>query len=112
MPVLAEDKTVQRRTGYGLEIYDNAELPMYVDGNVYYNGSKPFGRETNKIYLPGFDPKISLSKEEGSIFLNITLEKSIKSLKNKLITTQFLGKAMVPEQAYENPDGSPLMIDT
>lgn len=29
-----------------------------------------------------------------------------------LITTRLLGKAIIPDQAYENPDGSPLTIDT
>ena len=29
-----------------------------------------------------------------------------------LVTTDILGRAMVPDQAYENPDGSPLRIDT
>ncbi|MHC4665905.1 MAG: hypothetical protein ACYS9T_08115, partial [Planctomycetota bacterium] len=35
-----------------------------------------------------------------------------KSLNNKLVTTKLLGKAMIPGQAFENPDGSPLTIDT
>jgi alpha-N-arabinofuranosidase len=33
-------------------------------------------------------------------------------LNNKLITTKLLGKAMISGQAFENPDGSPLTIDT
>ncbi len=30
----------------------------------------------------------------------------------KLVTTQLLGKAVIPDQAFENPDGTPLRIDT
>jgi alpha-N-arabinofuranosidase len=28
------------------------------------------------------------------------------------VTTELLGKAKIPELPYENPDGSPLKIDT
>jgi alpha-N-arabinofuranosidase len=30
----------------------------------------------------------------------------------KGVTTQLLGKAPIPDQAFENPDGTPLRIDT
>ena len=112
LPVPAYNNTVQRRTGYGLDIYTDAELPMYVDGNVYYKGAKPFGTETNSINEAGFDPQIRITEEGENVYLYIILEKSYKTLKNKLITTQDLGRAMIPDQAYENPDGSPLRIDT
>jgi alpha-N-arabinofuranosidase len=46
------------------------------------------------------------------VYLYITLDKSLKSSNNKLVTTKLLGKALIPGQAYENPDGSPLKIDT
>ena len=51
--------------------------------------------------------------EEGeNVYLYITLDQSCKALDNTLVTTKLLGKAMIPGQAYENPDGSPLTIDT
>ena len=85
---------------------------MQVNGNVYYKGAKPFSKETNYVEQPGFDPQIKLVEEGESVILYITLDKSYKSLKSTLITTQMLGKAMIPDLAYENPDGSPLKIDT
>ena len=101
-----------RRVGYGLELYNDAELPMQVNGNVYYKGAKPFGKELNYVEQPGFDPQIKLVEEGESVILYITLDKSYKSLKTTLITTRMLGKAIIPDQAFENPDGSPLEIDT
>ena len=38
------------------------------------------------------------------------LDDSLKSSKNIFVTAELLGKAMIPGQAYENPDGSPLRI--
>jgi alpha-N-arabinofuranosidase len=69
--------------GYGLRVYNKAKLPMQVDGNVYYKGAKPYIKD-----------------------------QSYKALDNTLVTTNLLGKAMIPGQAYENPDGTPLKIDT
>ncbi len=106
------NNNVQRRTGFGLDIYSNAELPMHVDGNIYYKGSKPFGKETNSIYEPEYDPKMRIIEEGENVFLYVTFGKSLKTLKCNLISTQNLGKAMIPDQAYENPDGSPLKIDS
>ena len=111
-PVPAGNNTTQRRTGYGLDIYNKAELPMYVDGNVYYKGAKPFSGEKNLISLAEFDPAVKLEEKGDSVFLSFTSDKSFKKLKSMLITTRLLGKAIIPDQAYENPDGSPLTIDT
>jgi len=102
----------RQRLGYGLDIYNDAELPMQVNGNVYYKGAKPYNKETYYIEQQGSDPQIKLVEEGESVYLYITLDKSYKSLKSTLITTQMLGKAMIPDLAFENPDGSPLKIDT
>jgi hypothetical protein len=85
---------------------------MYVDGNIYCKGAKPFGNESNSIYEAEFDPQVRITEEGDNIFLHIVLSKSFKTLKCNLISTQNLGRAMIPDQAYENPDGSPLRIDT
>jgi hypothetical protein len=110
-PVNTDNKTAQRKTGYGLDIYNDAELPMYVSGNVYYKGAKPFIDEKVLINEPGFDPQFKIEEEGQSVYLSITMGKSVKSLKTNLITTEFLGKALIPDQAFENIDGTPIIID-
>ncbi|MGQ7870465.1 right-handed parallel beta-helix repeat-containing protein [Sunxiuqinia sp. sy24] len=98
-------------SGDGLDKYEKVKLPMHVNGNAYLNGAKPYEGASNNVVKPGFDPKIKIIEEGESVFLEITLDKSCTNLKNKLVTTELLGKAMIPEQAYENPDGSALKID-
>ncbi len=107
----------KKRTGYGIEsyglhAYNDAVFPVMADGNVYYKGAKPCIKGTNYIEKPDFDPKIEKVEQGENVYLNITLDKSLNSLNNKLVTTKLLGKAMIPGQAFENPDGSPLKIDT
>ncbi|MHC4622394.1 MAG: right-handed parallel beta-helix repeat-containing protein [Planctomycetota bacterium] len=106
------DPSAERKKGYGLEVYNAVKLPVQVDGNVYFKGAKPCISETNYIEKPDFDPTITIVEQGERVYLHITLGKSLESLKNKAVTTKLLGKALIPDQAYENPDGSPLKIDT
>jgi len=96
----------------GLDGYDKATLPVQIEGNVYYNGAKPYYKETNRIEKPEFDPEAKIVEEGDSVFLHITLDDSCNALDNSLVTTAFLGRAKMANVAYENPDGTPLIIDT
>ncbi|MHC4658169.1 MAG: right-handed parallel beta-helix repeat-containing protein [Planctomycetota bacterium] len=102
----------ERKRGYGLEVYNAVKLPVKMDGNLYYKGAKPCIKGTNYVEKPDFDPDIKLVEKGEDVYLHITLDDFLKSLNNNLVTTKLLGKAMIPGQAYENPDGSPLKIDT
>jgi alpha-N-arabinofuranosidase len=96
----------------GLDAYDKAALPMYVEGNIYYRGAKSFAKETNRIVKPDFDPQIKIVEEGDGVFLHIALDDSLRVLDNPFVTTELLGRAKIPGAAYENPDGTPLKIDT
>ncbi|MGB2862781.1 MAG: hypothetical protein WBC05_05590, partial [Sedimentisphaerales bacterium] len=96
----------------GLDGYDKATLPVQIEGNVYYNGAKPYLKETNRLVKPEFNPEIKVIEEGESVFLHIMLDDSFHALDNPLVTTSLLGRAKMPNAAYENPDGTPLKIDT
>ena len=83
------DKITTRRIGYGLEIYNDAELQMYVNGNVYYKGAKHFAGETNWVEQPEFDPSIRIKEEGPNTFIYIKYDNSVKRLKNKLLQRIF-----------------------
>ena len=99
-------------TAGGLDVYNKATLPMQVEGNIYYHGAKSYSRETNHIVKPDFNPEIKIVEENDSVFLYITMDDSLRALNNPLITTTLLGRAKIPNTAYESPDGTPLKIDT
>ncbi|MCH8118750.1 MAG: right-handed parallel beta-helix repeat-containing protein [Planctomycetes bacterium] len=96
----------------GLNGYDKATLPVQMEGNVYYNGAKPYFKETNYLEKAEFNPEIKVVEEGDSVFLHITLDDSFHALDNPLVTTSLLGRAKMANAAYENPDGTPLKIDT
>ena len=96
----------------GLKVYNRAELPMYVDDNIYYKGAKPYAGESDMVCKDGYDPQIRIEEKDGGVYLYVEYDNLTKMLNTNLIDSECLGKAIVPDQAYENPDGSPLRIDT
>ncbi|MHB8336034.1 MAG: hypothetical protein ACYC49_06595 [Ignavibacteriaceae bacterium] len=74
----------------------------------------PEGRmhHTGAVYLNG-NRLTEDANLDGVFYLEIKFDKAwIKERKRKLITTELLGKAAIPNLSYENPDGSSIRIDT
>jgi alpha-N-arabinofuranosidase len=46
------------------------------------------------------------------VYLHLTAGKDLQNPDATLVTTELLGKARIPGLPYENPDGSPLKVDT
>jgi hypothetical protein len=98
--------------GKGLQIYDNAKLPMQASGNVYLNGATPYQGETRFVHLPKFNPNMKIVEEEDGVYLHLALPTTGPEGKNQIVTTELLGKARIPDLPYVNPDGTPLKIDS
>ena len=118
--------------------YSKALLPVVFDGNVYTKGAvravkndgkDRFGEmnkdaekqmkeykehtatETKASVDEGFDASVNLLQQEKKIYLEIVFDKKWLTQKHKLVTTETLTKAVVPDLPFENVDGSPLRID-
>ena len=100
------------RYNYGLIGYNCAKLPIWISGNIYYNKAIPYKEEISKIENHNFKPDFNIAEEGKQVYLNITLDDGSSYLKTQFIKTEMLGKAKMPNEAFENPDGSPLKIDT
>lgn len=97
----------------GLAPYDKAAHPMFMAGNVFLKGAKAGSNEQKPLVNTDFDPQINLTEDAGTVYLNITLDKTwIKELPSQLVTTALLGRAKIPDLPYEQPDGLPYRIDT
>jgi hypothetical protein len=97
---------------YGLAVFDAAELPMFIDGNVYLNGAKPSASDIHFVELPDLNPKIKIVAQDGRVLLHLKLSDSCQGKHTRLVTTQLLGRAKIPNLPYDNPDGSPITVDT
>ena len=101
-----------------LSQYDAAPMPVYMDGNVFFKGAKPSKQEKDPLVKAEFDPAIKLVKEPDGFYLELVFDKDWEGRKgregrtHKLVTTERLGKAAIPNLPYEQADGSPIRINT
>jgi alpha-N-arabinofuranosidase len=115
--------------------YDNALLPVTMQGNVYTKGTNQgppvdfykWGTGLNdslKVMCKGkqvsgeldkqdFDAAAKIINEKDGVYLEINLDKNwLIEQKRQLVTTQTLKPAIIPNLPYENTDGAQLQIDT
>lgn len=91
---------------------DNCMLPCFAAGNVFTQGTKPSKFEEQPLLKPDFDPGVQLQQKPDGWYLKLAADARWAAKQNrKLITTDLLGKAKVPNLAYENADGTPLHVD-
>lgn len=99
--------------GTGLRPYDRVERPVWMGGNVFFDGARPSRFEATPLVLEQVRPTCRVVSDRGRIFLDIELRKEwLASAATELVTTELLGEAAVPRQRYTRPDGSLLRIDT
>ncbi len=97
----------------GLAAYDDAALPVHMHGNVFLKGATPSRHEADPIVRQKVDPGIRLVQSSDGVALEITLEKAWADAAScPLVTTARLGRTVVPDLPYVQPDGSPYRIDT
>ncbi len=97
----------------GLRSYDHARLPVWMDGNVFLNGAQPSRHETNALIQPEFDPALKLTGEADGLYLEMKYDPAWNTARmRKLITSRLLGRAIIPDAAFDQPDGSRIRINT
>jgi len=111
-PAPQGDKNPPPATEFGLWVYDAREFPLQTVGNVYYNGARPYSKETNPLVPSGSVPKVRVVEEGDRVFVHFAAGPELEQAVTTLVTTGLLGKAVISQLPYENPDGSPLTIDT
>jgi len=99
------------RYHFGLEGYMETRLPVWIEGNIYYNEARPSNKDKNSISSSTYDPGLRLVEEGGHGYLQFTLHESYYQHQVDLVTTEKLGEAKIPKARFDLPDGSPLSID-
>jgi len=107
----SEIKKTDTHNNYGLVGYNDAKLPVWISGNVYYNQALPYKDEADFVLNAGFKPEFKIVEGENEVFLNYSTIENGVDPKTHFITTEQLGKAKVPKQAFENQDGTQIKID-
>jgi alpha-L-arabinofuranosidase len=96
-----------------LSQYDDAKLPVWMDGNVFLKGAKPSRHETAPLVQPEFAPALKLVEEADGLYLEMKYDPSWNTERTrKIVTTKLLGRAIIPNATYEQPDGTRIRINT
>ncbi|MCP4313347.1 MAG: DUF1565 domain-containing protein [Bacteroidetes bacterium] len=92
--------------------YDDETMPLLMKGNLYLNGAIPHEKDHHPEIIDHETAAPELIRKKDGWYLQWTPEPSWgKGLKRELITTNMLGRALIPDMPYEQADGSPLRID-
>ena len=83
-------------------------LPIWCKGNVYLNGAGAYRAETDLLVDNTHEVSVELDTQDGHPVLRTNLYEILDSYRTSMVNTAVLGKAFEPEQAFENPDGTPI----
>ena len=86
------------------------KLPVWLGGNVYFNGAKPADQEPDAIVDTEHTVKLELKEENGTWHLDTDLYEYLPKTACAMISTETLGMAFEPEEKFENPDGTPIVF--
>jgi len=99
--------------GMGSEPSDRyyMHLPVWTGGNVFFNGAKPSSKEQDYTEDKEHTVSISVEEHEDGWYLKSDLYEAMYAKADRVISTDVLGMAFEPEEKYENPDGTPVVLD-
>ncbi len=91
--------------------YHYGHLPVWVEGNAYFNGASVSKHEKNGFINSDIDVVIELDEKDGKLVLNTNVYDLLEGFSDSVITSETLGVAFEPEERFENPDGTVIVFD-
>lgn len=92
--------------------WDECLLPIRYAGNLFTAGAHADQKEHGFIDASGFNSDVKLEQREDGWYLMMNVSPEwMGNTMCRLVTTETLDKAIIPQQAFMNPDGSTLTID-
>ena len=91
--------------------YHFTHLPVWIDGNAYFNGAVSWKKEEHALIDGEHPVRVQLEKRDGGYFLNTNLYEFMGDFRDGVITSDGLGYAFEPEQRFEDPDGTAISFD-
>jgi alpha-N-arabinofuranosidase len=97
--------------GFGLYVYNERPFPSFVGGNVYFDKAAPYQQEKDAVVSTEKGGPVTVVEEGKDVYLQTEALKGVVNPAAKLVTTEILGKAKIPQLPYVNPDGSPITVN-
>lgn len=87
------------------------KLPVWVDGNAYFNGARSCKHETHKYIDEKQQAYVNLIEKDGTYRIETNIYNLLDGWTTSIIDSDVLGEAFEPEQRFENPDGSTIVFN-
>jgi alpha-N-arabinofuranosidase len=92
--------------------YNSAVFPVAMNGTVFLNGATASNRETSPLVLSSFNPAIQLRAGTGGYYFEMNADPAWGTVRSRpVVTTNLLGNAVVPAMLFEQPDGTPYLLN-
>ena len=86
-------------------------LPVWIDGNAYFEGAKGWKKEKNSFTDNSGKVYVDVVEKDNGYVLDTNIYDVLKGFTVDMISTETLGEAFEPQQKFENPDGTPITFD-
>lgn len=96
---------------FKLTPYHFRHLPVWVNGNAYFNGAQPCKNEKSKLVVDQAEAYVRLIEKDGTYTLETNVYTLLDGFKDGIINSDILGDAFEPEQRFENPDGTAITFN-
>lgn len=96
---------------FTMQDYHFQKLPVWVNGNAYFNGAKSWKHETYKYIDKKQQAYVNLIEENGTYRIETNIYNLLDGWTTSIIDSDVLGEAFEPEQRFENPDGSTIVFN-
>lgn len=94
-----------------LATYHFGHLPVWIDGNAYFNGATVSKHEKHYLVKDDAGAYAKLTEADGKITLQTNVYEFLQDFRAGIINSDLLGRAFEPEQRFENPDGTEIIFD-
>ncbi len=88
-----------------------SHLPVWTEGNVYFNGAKARHGEKNACVDTEHEVRVELIEKNGRPVLDTDLYQYLQDFRDTMIDSDVLGYAFEPEERFENPDGTDIVFN-
>ena len=94
-----------------LEAAHNHKLPVWIKGNVYFNGAKAYKNEICHRIDNEHTVTVDVDCSDGNPVLSTNLYDYLDDFSVGMVNSDILGYAFEPEERFENPDGTDIVFD-
>ena len=102
----------EKRPNMGkLAEFHHSFLPVWVDGNAYFEGAKACKNEKSNLVNETEKVFVDIAEENGKWVFKTNALDLLKGFTCGVINSDILGNAFEPDERFENTDGSAILFD-